>query len=93
MDLKLSLNVGGLNVGEELADEGGNDADGSDDEWEVDSLWSVEHGQGGGGHDQGGVASRLVDVVLPLPGATSAQAMSCYVCAFVGRGGRAGRAN
>ena len=54
LDLQGSLNVVGFNVGEELADERGNDSDGRDDKREVDGLRGVAHALGGGGNDQSG---------------------------------------
>ena len=54
LDLKLSLNVFSLDVSEELADEGGEDSDGGDDEGEVDGIGLISHIFGGGGDDEGG---------------------------------------
>jgi hypothetical protein len=54
LDLKSSLNVIRLDVGEELAEERGNNSNSGDDEREVDSLWCFAHALRSGGDDQSG---------------------------------------
>ena len=54
LDLKSELNGISSDVSEELADEGSNDANGGDDEREVDGVRSVDHVHGGGGDDKSG---------------------------------------
>lgn len=47
LNLESKLNRSGLDVSEELADEGSNDSDGRDDEGEVDGIRGVDHSVGG----------------------------------------------
>jgi len=61
LDLKGSLHVVNLDVGKELADEGGNDTDGRHDEREVDGIRGCDHAGRGGRHNQssaGGLSKR-----------------------------------
>jgi hypothetical protein len=56
LDLESSLDLISSNVSEELADERGNNADGSDGQREVDSLRGAHHSVGGGGDDESGAS-------------------------------------
>ena len=61
LDLEGSLDLLSSDIGEELADEGGNDTDGGDGEREVHGLRSLHHGVRGGRDDEssaGGLSER-----------------------------------